>query len=151
MSQKEKKALGPKKVPVGTHIFKMTGAVVKPGSSNPDSEILHLTFNKVLENGDVDVAFKPMREFIGVQHPSENYMNMSGKKADTLLKKLGVKEGLAQFNGDISIIATKEFKKEFGQEEFEADVYQNDEEESFTNPAGKVIKFKRNFIDLIED
>ena len=151
MSTKEKKSLGPKKVPVGTHKFKLTGAVVKPGTSNPDSEIMHLTFNKVLDNGDVDVTFKPMRDYVGVDHPSEDYMNMSTKKVDTLLKKLGVKEGIAQFNGDIRILSTKEFKKEFGQEEFEADVYQDDKEESFVNPAGKTIKFKRNYIDLIED
>ena len=151
MSSTEKKSLGPKKVPVGTHIFKLTGASIKKGTSNPDSEIMHLTFNKVLENGDVDVNFKPMRDYLGVQHPSENYMNMSGKKADTLLKKLGIKEGLAQFNGDIGVIATKEFKKEFGQEEFEGNVYQDDKEESFTNPQGKIIKFKRNYIQLIED
>jgi len=146
---KEKKFSGPVKVPVGVQVFKLTGASIKAGVTNPDSDIMHLTFNKVLPNGDIDLAYKPMLEFVGVKHPSKGYMDMSTKKVDTLLKKLGIPEGIAQFNGNISVLATKEFKKEFGQEEFEAEVYQSKEEETF-NLNGKEIKFKRHIINLID-
>lgn len=145
-----KKANGPVRVEPGEHTVRLTGAQIKPGSKNADTSILHLTFSKVLPNGDVDEAFKPLKEYLGVEHTSENYLNISSKKADVLLKKMGIEEGLAQFNGDIGVFATKEFKKEFSLEEFQVDVYEEDKEESFVNEAGKTITFKRRQISLMD-
>ena len=144
----EKKAMGPRRLPVGTHLVRLTGAEVKKGVNNPDSEILHISLSKVLPNGDVDEAFKPIKEWVGVSHPSEKYIEISTKKVDALLKLMGVEEGLERFGGNLGIMSTKEFKKEFSFEEFEIEVYESDNEETFTPPGGTLVTFKRHLISL---
>lgn len=140
--------MGPKRLPVGKHTVRLIGAEVKAGKSNPDSEILHLSLAKVLPNGDIDDAFKPIKEWVGVNHPSEKYMEISTKKIDALLKLMGVDEGIERFGGNLAVMSTKEFKKEFSFEEFEIEVYESEKEETFTPPGGQAVTFKRHLISL---
>lgn len=140
----------PVRAEVGTYDFRLTGAEIKDGSK-PNTEILHLTLNIVKGNGDVDTAYKPFKVFLGVKHPSKKYLDISASQADVLLEKLGVEEGLAKFNGDISVLSTMEFKKEHSFTIVKLDVYEEEQEKSFTAPDGRVVSFKERKVSLREN
>jgi|GEM_PF-6872005 len=138
----------PVRLPVGTHSFKIKSIVIKQGKKDPESKIMHLSFEKVDDDGNADEGFKPIKEFLGVVHGSKTYMDISTSKADGLLRKLGVEEGLAKFNGDLAVLGTKNFLKDFMFETFDADVYEEKKEQTFTNEQGEDITFKARRISL---